>query len=170
MRDRIAAVEQALRRVNFGLTFLAGVMILGITGFTLLGVFTRYVLRDPDTWSYPVASYLLLFVAFLATARAHEEGDHVSVDFLLERLSPRRRRVVAAAGDIATLALLAVLLWQVWRLFLASLLRGRIDETMLGLPLAAVQWVMPLGAAMLLVTHAVRMLRRYLGRRVPGAP
>lgn len=165
MPASVVRVERTLLRVNLWMARLGGVAILGITAFTLYGVFTRYGLRDPDTWSYPVSSYLLLFVAFLATARAHEDGDHVSVDLVLQRLPRRARRVLETVGDIAALLVLAVFLQQVSRLFLASLSRGRTDETMLAWPLAAVQWVMPLGAAMLLLTHVVKMRRRHAAPR-----
>lgn len=157
----LAAVDRAFRRWNLWAARVAGVVILGLTAFTLYGVFTRYILRDPDTWSYPVASYLLLFLVFLATARAHEAGDHVSVDYLLTHLKPTPRRFATRIGDIATLVFLAVFLWQLTRLFLSSLMSRRIDETMLGWPLAAIQWVMPLGAALLLVTHVLKMLRGF---------
>lgn len=51
-------------RINHFMAFLAGWLILAITLISCYGVFTRYVLEDPDTWSFSVSAYLLCFVIF----------------------------------------------------------------------------------------------------------
>lgn len=148
--DRIDAVT---RRVNGGLIVLAGWGILAIMVLTTYSVTMRYVFRQPDTWTYPVSSYLLLFVIFLSAAHTLQANVHVRVDYLIQVVPRRIAIALCAIGDFASSVFLAIFVWQLYRLFDESASRGRIDETTLSWPLAAIQWALPVGAGLLLLTH-----------------
>jgi len=167
--------ERGLARLLFGFNLwlirLAGWGILAITAITVFGVFRRYALRDPEIWSYPLSAYLLCFVVFLSVAHTHQDGVHVRVDYFLE-LAPRRLALAMRfLGDLLSAAFLVAMTWYLWRLFAETLQRGRIDETTLGWPLAAIQWVLPAGVALLLLTHlavAWRDVRRLAATAAGG--
>lgn len=148
-------IDTVTRRVNGGLIVLAGWGILAIMLFTTYSVTMRYAFRQPDTWTYPVSAYLLCLVIFLSAAHTLQANVHVRVDYLIQ-LAPRRVAIaLCAIGDFASSVFLGIFLWQLNRLFGETLARGRVDETTLGLPLAAIQWALPLGAGLLLLTHVV---------------
>ena len=60
----------------------------------LLGVFCRYVLHDALSWTEEVARYLMVWMGFLAIGLALREGNHVAVEFLVDKVSAGPRRVV----------------------------------------------------------------------------
>lgn len=57
-------------------------------------VFTRFILKDPSTWTDELATFLLIWVALLGAAVALKRGAHLGMDYFVDRLSPRRRAYV----------------------------------------------------------------------------
>lgn len=157
-----ALAHSVASSVNNFMAFLAGWLILVITIISCYGVFTRYVLEDPDTWSFSVSAYLLCFVIFFALSSALQQGIHVRVDILKELFPGRIARYARIVSDLACLAFLWVFFNQTWKVFYDSFSRGRIDETTLAWPIAAIQWAMPLGVALTLVTQAIMLLGRFV--------
>jgi hypothetical protein len=52
--------------------------------------------------------------------------------------------------------------YQVWKIFHEGYTLGRIDETELAWPVAFVQWTMPLGAGLMLITQALLIGARWI--------
>lgn len=146
-------LERATFRLNTGLIMLSGWAILIVMFTTTYGVMARYFLDVRDTWSHPVSAYLLCLIIFLSAAHTLQENVHVRVDYLTQAVSRRVAIWLYAIGDIASSIFLTIFAWQLCRLFNESFQRGRIDETTLSWPLVWIQWVLPLGAVLLLITH-----------------
>lgn len=147
-------------RINTGTVMVAGWGIIAIMAITSYSVFMRYAFNRPDVWSYPLSAYLLCFVLFLATAHTLQHNIHVRVDFLLMILPHKAAIFLSVVADILSALFLTLFAWQLFRLFSTSLERGRVDETTLGWPLAAIQWVLPAGAVMMLITHLLLIVVR----------
>lgn len=157
-------VEAGVARVNLLFARISGWLVLVIALLCCYGVFTRYALGDPDTWSYEVAAYLLAFVVYFAIGDALHQNVHVRVDLLQEMFPGRFTRVTGAIGDIVCLGFLWLFFTKVWTIFHDSLIRGRIDETTLGWPVAVVQWVMPFGVALMMLVQLVMLVGRFRRR------
>jgi len=157
-------VHSVSSKLNGLMTFIAGWLVLVITVISCYGVFTRYVLEDPDTWSFSMSAYLLCFVIFFAMSSALQQGVHVRVDILKELFPGRIAKTARVVSDLACLVFLWVFFNQTWKVFYDSFSRGRIDETTLAWPIAAIQWAMPLGVALTLLTQAVMLIGRFIGR------
>ena len=54
-------------------------------------VFTRFILKDPSTWTEEVAVFLLIWVALLGSAVALNRGAHLGIDYFVGKLSPKKR-------------------------------------------------------------------------------
>jgi|694.fasta_scaffold53189_5 TRAP-type C4-dicarboxylate transport system permease small subunit len=147
-----------ITRFNNLMAYVSGWLILLITLISCYGVFTRYVLNDPDTWSFTVSSYLMCFVVFLAISNALQEGVHVRVDIIQEWFPGKTAHVTRVLSDIACLIFLWFFFEQVWTVFHDSLSRGRTDETTLAWPVAAIQWAMPFGVALTLLAQAILLI------------
>jgi len=141
--------------VNRGMIMLAGWGVVVVAGLTTYSTLMRYVFNSPDIWTYPVSGYILCLIVFGSLAHTHQEGVHVRVDYFVDLLPRRLGLTVRICADIASSIFLAILAWQLWRLFSESLSRHRVDETTLAMPLALIQWVLPLGAVFLLLTHVL---------------
>lgn len=162
--SRLLKVIDLVTRFNSFMAYVSGWLILLITLICCYGVFTRYVLNDPDTWSFTVSSYLLCFVVFFSIANALQEGVHVRVDILQEWFPGRFATISKIVSDIACLIFLWFFFEQVWKVFLDSLARGRIDESTLAWPVAAIEWAMPFGVALTLLAQAATLIGRTVTR------
>ncbi len=61
------------------------VMILDV----IWGVISRFVLRAPSRWTDELATFMLIWIAMLGAALAHQQSSHLGVNWLVERLDPR---------------------------------------------------------------------------------
>ena len=165
MGTRFDQIEARVAQINLVFARVSGWIILVIALLCCYGVFTRYVLGDPDTWSYEVAAYLLAFVIYFAIGNALQQNIHVRVDLLQELFPGRFARITNIVGDALCLAFLWLFFGKVWAVFHDSLVRGRVDETTLGWPVAVVQWVMPFGVALTMVVQLIMLIGRF--RRLP---
>ena len=54
-------------------------------------VFTRFILKDPSSWTEELATFLLIWVALLGSAVALGRGAHLGIDYFVGRLSDKVR-------------------------------------------------------------------------------
>ena len=112
-----------------------------------LGMFqiiTRFVLEEPAEWTEVLIRFSLIWMVFLAIPMAFRQGAMVSVDVLKRWAPPAMRRLLSGLVCIATLALLAVLIWWGWD----YARRGGV-QTMAGLESLSMFWAylaVPVGA------------------------
>lgn len=159
--DRGPGVPRILAQINGTLNGIAGVFILAIMVATLIGVVTRYVLRDPATWPYPVSSYLLLWVIYMATSKALQNGEHVRVDFILNVLPGSVRFLLEILSRGLTSLFLAVFFWQVSRLFWRSWVQNTHDTSTIHAPLAWMQIIMPAGLLLIFLTSIAQLVQQF---------
>lgn len=157
------------RRLNEALALLSAGFIVAIVLLTLYEIVSRYAFNAPTTWTFPISSYLLLYVIYTATAYALQEGAHVHVSVAVEWLPARARQVVDVVAHLLGLAFVVVLFWQVTRFTEIAFRLGSRDLSMLSVPLTLTATVMPIGTALLCITYAVLIGERLLGRPVPRA-
>lgn len=84
---------------------LLGILVLDVG----LGVFGRYVIELPVTWTEELARYLMIWAALLAVSSGVARREHVAVTALLDRLAPQTRRQVCLAIDALAFAFFAFL-------------------------------------------------------------
>jgi TRAP-type C4-dicarboxylate transport system permease small subunit len=85
-------------------------LILGILVLDVgLGVFGRYVIELPVTWTEELARYLMIWAALLAVSSGVARREHVAVTALLDRLPAQARRQVCLAIDALAFAFFAFL-------------------------------------------------------------
>jgi TRAP-type C4-dicarboxylate transport system permease small subunit len=75
------------------------------------GVFWRYVLGNPLTWTVEASRILFSWMVFVGAALAIKEGTHIRVSLLADRLPASGRKWLAVGYDLLTAALLGVLVW-----------------------------------------------------------
>jgi TRAP-type C4-dicarboxylate transport system permease small subunit len=105
---RLLAVEGAINRVVVAVASLL-LALAALTGF--YQVIARFVLSQPSTWSEVLVRTLLVWMVYLGAVGAIRAGALLSVDVLYNLARGRVRRVLQAFVSLATLTLLAVMLW-----------------------------------------------------------
>ena len=151
-----AAVDRALGGV------LAGLMGL-LTLDVLWQVFTRFVLRDPSSFTDELARYLLIWVALLGGAYTAGQRMHLAIDLLPASLHGRRRHALGLLIEGVVLAFaVGVMVVGGARLVGLTLLLGQTSAA-LRVPLGYVYAVLPLSGALIAFYSLV-----FLGEHLRG--
>ena len=150
-------MRRTLSAVNAGAAWASSMLLLAILAMVLYAVAARYLFGHAATWAFDLTAYGLLFVVFLPAARTHEKDGHVRIDFFLGYLGERNKRRADIGAHLLSVVFIAVLLWACWREMMEVLQTNAESPSMLALPLKYVCWIMPAGAALLLVTALFRL-------------
>ncbi len=65
------------------LNVLAGVSFLAMVALTCWQVFTRYILKNPSSWSEELVSYLFAWMALLGASIVVGERGHKNIPLLV---------------------------------------------------------------------------------------
>lgn len=85
------SVETLRRRVDEGLSWLLILLMAVMVLNVLWQVWTRFVLRDPSSYTEELARYLLIWLGLLGAGYGVAHRAHLSIDLLRSRLPERGR-------------------------------------------------------------------------------
>ncbi|MGA2392758.1 MAG: TRAP transporter large permease subunit [Candidatus Lustribacter sp.] len=118
------------------------------------GVFTRYVMRQPLDWTDELATILLLWLAMLGAVVAYRRGEHIRLQAVLRRSSPRHRALLETIGSVVTAIF-------VLELLPASVTFFKLEMTdpspALGIPRSDVVLAVIVGLVLILVLALLRL-------------
>jgi TRAP-type C4-dicarboxylate transport system permease small subunit len=113
-----AAASLPVTRIVYALTrlcgYLSALLILVILAIVVYAITYRYVLNTPILGGDELLGYLLVAAIMLGAAEALRQGDHISIDLLLNRAGPRSRRLLRLWADLAVLVFSVLLGWSAW--------------------------------------------------------
>jgi len=85
-------VFRAIKKIlDRSLELLVIVVMVVLVVDVLWQVFTRFILKDPSTWSEELAVFMLIWVSLLGAAVALNRGAHLGIDYFVGKLPPRKR-------------------------------------------------------------------------------
>jgi TRAP-type C4-dicarboxylate transport system permease small subunit len=85
-------VFKSIKKVLDSLLELLVIVVVAVLVVDVLWqVFTRFVLKDPSTWSEELAVFMLIWVSLLGAAVALNRGAHLGIDYFVGKLSPGKR-------------------------------------------------------------------------------
>jgi TRAP-type C4-dicarboxylate transport system permease small subunit len=88
----IAGLRRGVDRMVEGtLVVLMSAMVLNV----LWQIFTRFVLRDPSSYTEELARFLLIWVGLLGACYALRQGMHLAIDALVARLGQRTAKLAS---------------------------------------------------------------------------
>lgn len=158
----MAVLRVALDRLYRAAGALAGVFLVAIGVLVLLSIVTRllgiYVAGLTD-----YAGYAMAASSFLALAYTFGTGGHIRVELFLDRLSGRRRRWAELWCLAAGTFLAGYLAWFAVKMVRVSHLLGDVSESADATPLWIPQSAMAIGAVLLTVALADRLVGVALG-------
>lgn len=91
---------------EFFIVLFMSIMIINVS----LGVFYRYVLNNPLTWTEELARYLMIWFAFIGMSLALKEEMHVGISIFIDLLPTKLKIVVKVLGNILIMVFLLFLL------------------------------------------------------------
>ena len=101
------AVRNALTRT---LNVLAGVSFIAMVVLTCWQVFTRYVLKNPSSWSEELVSYLFAWASLLGASLVTGERGHMNIPILVEKMQPPVRKALGIFGELVAFAFSLIIL------------------------------------------------------------
>lgn len=121
---------------------VAGMSFIVMVALTCWQVFTRYVLKNPSTWSEELVSYLFAWMSLLGASIVTSESGHMNIPVLVDRLNPQMRSYMRILHElIALLFSLAILVYGGWQI--SRLAMGQMTSS-LGVSVGIFYFVMPL--------------------------
>lgn len=121
---------------------VAGMSFIVMVALTCWQVFTRYVLKNPSTWSEELVSYLFAWMSLLGASIVTSESGHMNIPVLVDRLNQQMRSYMRILHElIALLFSLAILVYGGWQI--SRLAMGQMTSS-LGVPVGIFYFVMPL--------------------------
>lgn len=119
---------------------VAGMSFIVMVALTCWQVFTRYVLKNPSTWSEELVSYLFAWMSLLGASIVTSESGHMNIPVLVDRLNPQMRSYMRILHElIALLFSLAILVYGGWQI--SRLAMGQMTSS-LGVPVGIFYFVM----------------------------
>jgi len=155
---RLPSTYAKIKKLNTVCASLAGAILIFVTFAIFYDVIMRYFFNRPSIWITEVSTYLLLYMTFLGTAYALQQGVHIRVTFLSDLCSRRVQRIVSFITSFFALLFCAVLLWQTGKMAWLALSRSWTSPSLLSVPLIYVYSGMVFGAFMLLLTFVFQLI------------
>jgi TRAP-type C4-dicarboxylate transport system permease small subunit len=92
-------LDAIVRKIVIIITGLMTIMVI-------LQVTCRYVLKNPLVWTEEVARYLMVWMAFVGTSCIIKKWDNIYVDFFINLLKKKPRRIIIMFQKFVVLGLL----------------------------------------------------------------
>lgn len=155
--------EWLVRKVSWGLTILAGLLLSLMMLQIVIDVGLKYIFNSPIEGNLEVVSfYYMVGVVFLPLAMVELRHEHINVDLFVQMLPLRGRSYVYVFGCGVSLVFFGILAYQT---FLDAIHATRINEVMMGSIYVTIwpsRWFLPAGFTLIglaIVIHAVKALR-----------
>jgi TRAP-type C4-dicarboxylate transport system, small permease component len=103
-----AAYSKFSKYANTIASYLCYLFLSLIVVDVITSVVMRYILQKPMTWAEQLATYCMIWLAFLSSSIALRKAAHMGMDFLVKVLPPNIRRLFEAVAHLLILAFLVV--------------------------------------------------------------
>jgi TRAP-type C4-dicarboxylate transport system permease small subunit len=103
--------RRVVRKASYGACFVGMFLAIPLMLLTVGDVVGRSFFNKPIPGTFELSEYMLAVIILLGAAYTQQVKGHVGVDFLTSRYSPRTRAVFQFFTTIASLFIIAILVW-----------------------------------------------------------
>ncbi|MGQ7794222.1 TRAP transporter small permease [Faunimonas sp. B44] len=147
-------VNWASRALELILEIVSGVLVVALTAIVVYAVVTRTMGSSPS-WYDEVASVLLAWLTYYASALAALKRGHIGFDGVLMALPVGPRMALAVVGEIIVIGFFVILAWM--GMVVLEVLEGSTLVSLTWVPIQLTQSVIPVGAALFIVGELLSM-------------
>lgn len=122
-------------------------------------VATRYILHKPIIWGYETSLFIFGTIALLAGAYVLQQGGHVRVDIIYNRLSPRGKAIIDTITAMIFFYFIIGMLWQGGMSALRSIAMLEHTGSVWSPPMYPIKTVIPISAFLLLLQGLSKFMR-----------
>ncbi len=156
MSRLIDALNERIGRLVYWLVLVAVLVSSG-------NAIVRYALNTSSNAWLELQWYLYAAVFLLSAGYTLLRNEHVRIDLLTGRLSPRGQAWVdLCGGALFLLPLAALILWLSWPMFVESYIRGEMSSDAGGLIRWPVKLLIPVGFALLALQGLSECIKRVM--------
>jgi TRAP-type C4-dicarboxylate transport system permease small subunit len=139
------------KKIDKGLEWTLIIFMSVLVIDVLWQVASRYLMKSPSSFTDELAGYLLIWVGLLGAAYVAGRREHLAIDILLQRSTPRRKyKLELIISALIVVFAVSVLIvggsWLAYTRFYLS-----VKSAALGLPLGYVYLVLPISG--ILITY-----------------
>ena len=131
------------KTITRALNCLAGVSFLAMVSLTCWQVFTRYLLKQPSSWSEELVSYLFAWMSLLGASLVTGERGHMNIPLLAQQAGPGTQKALSVL--IACMFSAVILIFG--GVQITSLAMGQMTSS-LGIPIGIFYIILPLSGAL----------------------
>lgn len=155
MPRRLPAPLRYIERLSTWFGYISAALVLVAMLVISYAALLRYVVGASTIWQTELVTYLLMFAAFCGAAYGLQNGDHVKIDLVVDRLGPRTRRfvrLIAAILGFCFVAAVAVMAFEMWW---ESTAENRTSGSAWDVPLTFPHSVLPVGMTLVALQYLV---------------
>jgi TRAP-type mannitol/chloroaromatic compound transport system permease small subunit len=143
-----------------GLLAVSGIMISLMAFAATYGVARRYLLHNPEPYSYEISMILLLWCFVLSVAALQKQERHLRGDFVLSHLPQRFQFFInRILSPLLAVFCSVMLVWKGWNAALFSLRIGELSMSSWAEPIFPVKIMIPIGYAFLLMVALMQLFQ-----------
>jgi C4-dicarboxylate transporter DctQ subunit len=167
----IGQLRAVVERCNLALGMISGLGILAMGIILTYEVVTRYFFNAPTIWVQETSTYLYMWTMLAAASYTLQEGKHVHVDLVIDRLPTRPKSVVEVVTGAVGAVFCAIVSIQAYQMIAATVRFGKVSATPLRVPLWIPQSALLMGFVLLtfqfafLIVDRVAELKAHGGKR-----
>lgn len=149
-------MKQIRKILNYSLDALAGVSFLAMVALTCWQVFTRYILRNPSSWSEELVSYLFAWMSLFGASLVVGERGHMNIPIVVERFGKKGRKFFAIFAEVIACIFAGVILVY-GGIQITNLAMGQMTSS-LGLPVGVFYIILPLSGVINIVYTTLNII------------
>lgn len=158
---------KTLRKIlNWGLSILSGGSFLAMVILTCWQVFTRYILKNPSSWSEEMVSYLFAWMSLFGASIVVGERGHMNIPIVVERMGQKGRMFFAIFAEIVALLFAGVILLY-GGIQITNLAMGQMTSA-LGVPIGIFYVVLPVSGALNIIYTILNIIDILQGTECAG--
>ncbi|RAK06949.1 TRAP-type C4-dicarboxylate transport system permease small subunit [Halanaerobium saccharolyticum] len=96
--------------MNKVLSYLTAFLLISMTALVIWQVFTRYILRNPSTFTEELVRFMLIWTSFLGAAYTFGIRGHMALIFLRNKLVGKKKRALYLFIDLIILIFALILI------------------------------------------------------------
>ena len=147
---------------------LGGLLLLFITFSIAYSIVTRKLNLPTPVWVVQFDEYALLWVPFLATAWILANDKHVSVQFLVQYLGGKGKKVLDSIHNLVGMVLCGIFCWYGAYTTWDHYVREVTDVASVDVPKAYVLVIIPVGFFLLTLQFLSKFLAGLMGKESDG--
>ena len=108
-------MERIITIINKSLNYFAVIILVGIMIITNIDVFGRFLFNQPLKGTFELTELGLALMVFFALGYTHLKNEHITIDFIIEKLPPKIQYMYQAFVNILIVFLMIIISFQLWK-------------------------------------------------------